>query len=127
MKNLLLALLLFPVTFYAQVAMNGSGSYTQNFTSSNNCDSTVTINLVITAVGLESLQNDFSYFPNPVGKDRILYLPQNLIICDYYLFDLKGMLVQKGIVQNTLELNNNIEAGNYILSIQNKKILILIE
>jgi hypothetical protein len=104
-----------------------SGSYTQNFTSSNNCDSTVTINLVITAVGLESLQNDFSYFPNPVGKDRILYLPQNLIICDYYLFDLKGMLVQKGIVQNTLELNNNIEAGNYILSIQNKKILILIE
>jgi hypothetical protein len=31
MKNLLLALLLFPVTFYAQVAMNGSGSYTQNF------------------------------------------------------------------------------------------------
>jgi hypothetical protein len=104
-----------------------SGSYTQNFTSSNNCDSTVTINLVITAIGLESLQNDFSYFPNPIGKDRILYLPQNLIICDYYLFDLKGMLVQKGIVQNTLELNNNIEAGTYILSIQNKKILILIE
>ena len=31
MKNLLLALLLFPVTFYAQVAMNGSGGYTQNF------------------------------------------------------------------------------------------------
>jgi hypothetical protein len=31
MKNLLLALLLFPVTFYAQVAMNGSGSYSQNF------------------------------------------------------------------------------------------------
>ena len=104
-----------------------SGSYTQNFTSSNNCDSTVTVNLVVTAVGLESLQNDFSYFPNPVGKERILYLPQNLIICDYYLFDLKGMLVQKGIVQNTLELNNNIEAGTYILSIQNKKLLILIE
>ena len=31
MKNLLLALLLFPVTFYAQVAMNGAGSYNENF------------------------------------------------------------------------------------------------
>lgn len=31
MKNILFALLLFPASFYAQVVMNGSGSYTQNF------------------------------------------------------------------------------------------------
>lgn len=109
------------------IVYDTSGSYTQNFNSSNSCDSTVTVNLIVTTVGLESLQNNFTYFPNPVGKERILYLPQNLIICDYYLFDFKGMLVQKGIVQNTLELNNNIEAGTYILNIQNKKLLILIE
>jgi hypothetical protein len=104
-----------------------SGTYTQFFTSVNDCDSSVTINLVINTIGLESLQNDFHYFPNPIGKERILYLPNNSIFCDYYLFDFKGMLVQKGVVQNTLELSSCVEAGTYILSIQNKKILILVE
>ena len=104
-----------------------SGNYTQFFTSINDCDSSVTINLVINTIGLESLQNDFVYYPNPIGEERILYLPNNSIFCDYYLFDFKGMLVQKGAVQNTLELNNNIKAGTYILSIQNEKILILVE
>lgn len=49
MKNLLLALLLFPLTFYAQVAMNGSGSYTQNFDglSSTTLSATWTDNSVI--------------------------------------------------------------------------------
>ncbi len=104
-----------------------SGTYTQFFTSVNDCDSSVTINLIINTIGLESLQNDFVYYPNPIGEERILYLPNNSILCDYYLFDFKGMLVQKGAVQNTLELNNNIKAGTYILSIQNEKILILVE
>jgi hypothetical protein len=104
-----------------------SGTYTQFFTSVNDCDSSVTINLIINTIGLESLQNDFAYFPNPIGDERILYLPNNSILCDYYLFDFKGMLVQKGAVQKTLELNNNIKAGTYILSIQNEKILILVE
>jgi hypothetical protein len=104
-----------------------SGTYTQFFTSVNDCDSSVTINLTINTIGLESLQNDFVYYPNPIGEERILYLPNNSIFCDYYLFDFKGMLVQKGAVQNTLELKNNIKAGTYILSIQNEKILILVE
>ena len=93
----------------------------------NDCDSSVTINLIINTIGLESLQNDFVYYPNPIGEERILYLPNNSILCDYYLFDFKGMLVQKGAVQNTLQLNNNMKAGTYILSIQNEKILILVE
>jgi hypothetical protein len=104
-----------------------SGTYTQNFTSVNDCDSIVTINLIINTIGLESLHNDLVYYPNPIGKERILYLPNNSIFSDYYLFDFKGMLVQKGNIQNTLELSNNIKSGTYILSIQNKKILILIE
>ncbi len=33
MKNILLVLLFFPVTFYSQVSMNGSGNYLQNFNS----------------------------------------------------------------------------------------------
>jgi hypothetical protein len=109
-------------TFY-----NTSGTYTQNFISINGCDSVVTFNLVINTIGLESLQNDFLYFPNPIGEERILYLPNNSIFYDYYLFDFKGMLIQKGIVHDILELNKNIESGTYILSIQNKKLLILIE
>jgi hypothetical protein len=104
-----------------------SGTYTQNFTSLNDCDSVVTINLIINTIGLESLQNDFVYYPNPIGEERILYLPNNSIFYDYYLFDFKGMLVQKGAVQNKLEININIETGTYILSIMNNKFLIVIE
>ncbi|MEN9302938.1 MAG: hypothetical protein RL264_1367 [Bacteroidota bacterium] len=104
-----------------------SGTYTQFFTSVNDCDSSFTINLEINTIDLESLQNDFVYYPNPIGEERILHLPNNSILCDYYLYDFKGMLVQKGAVQNILELNNNIKAGTYILSIHHEKILILVE
>jgi hypothetical protein len=100
-----------------------SGTYTQVVTNALGCDSTITLNLTISAVGVNELQNEIQISPNPV-TDNLTFSNYQGVNTEFVILDLEGRKVFSGsITESTTVANLSvIAAGNYLLQIGEKKI-----
>jgi hypothetical protein len=101
-----------------------SGQFTQFFTSTFGCDSTVVINLTIEDSGLDLMESTWNVYPNPIEQNQVLQL--NGIAQGFFqLFDVCGSVVKDGVFTSTIDLNG-LYPGIYYLAIgeQRKRVLI---
>jgi hypothetical protein len=102
-----------------------SGQYTQFFTSSFGCDSSVTINLTIQDSGLNEFYETFFVYPNPINRDQVLNI-QGMNDGTFQLVDLNGSELRSGTFTNYIEIKG-IQPGVYyvLIGTQRKRITIL--
>ena len=97
-----------------------SGSYTQYFTSSFGCDSSVTINVTIDDSGLQELSEQLSIYPNPVKSTGELFIKDVKNELPFIIHSLLGECIQFGLIQDSKITLENLPIGIYILEIQDK-------
>jgi hypothetical protein len=109
------------------VVYNSSGTYTQFFTSIYGCDSSVTIQLVIDDAGLNEEFQQLYLYPNPVGKEKVLYIQDITSPSNYILTNVQGDVVQKGITSGTITINESLNSGIYFLQFRSQVVKVLLE
>lgn len=109
------------------VVYNTPGTYTQNFTSLQGCDSTVTINLIIEDAGIKEEFKQLYFYPNPVGSDKVLYIPEIASPSNYVIMNIQGEVVQKGITIGTLTIHESLNSGVYFLQFGSQVFKMLLE
>ena len=96
-----------------------TGTYTQVLTNAAGCDSTITLNLTISDVGLANAQlSNLSVHPNPTNSSiEILGLDAINQIASISLVDSRGVIVKR-LPQNKNTLNlSSLSNGVYFLRI----------
>ncbi len=97
-----------------------SGTYEQVLVNSFGCDSTVILNLTLTA-GIENHNYAFDVFPNPTVS-TLNIKSEGLLDSEYLLTDANGRIVLKGSLDNSLETIDisMLMPGIYYLVLENQ-------
>ena len=109
------------------VVYNNPGTYTQNFTSLQGCDSTVTINLIIEDAGIKEEFKQLYLYPNPVGSDKVLHIPEITSPSNYLILNIQGEVVQKGSATGTINMDESLNSGIYFLQFRSHVVKVLLE
>ena len=99
-----------------------SGTYTQTIPNTTGCDSTITLELTIGYMGLETIANTYSIAPNPV-HDQLVIQTTHGTTAPYTVLDMQGRSIATGQLNGT-ETNvrlDHIAPGNYLLFIGHEK------
>lgn len=99
---------------------NQNGTYTQVIPNAAGCDSTITINLVMSSVGLSELSETFSVYPNPTS-DNITVKTSNAQDQELLIIDVHGReVVRQHWTGTTTQVDlSSLEAGTYTLQLMN--------
>jgi hypothetical protein len=109
------------------VVYNSSGTYTQFFISIYGCDSSVTIQLVIDDAGLNEEFQQLYLYPNPVGTEKMLYIPEITKPINYVLMNIQGEVVQTGSASGTIKMDESLNSGIYFLQFRSHVVKVLLE
>jgi hypothetical protein len=109
------------------VVYNNPGTFTQYFTSLQGCDSTVTINLIIEDAGLDEEFKQLYLYPNPVGTEKMLYIPEITSPINYVIMNIQGEVVQTGSASGTIKLDESLNSGIYFLQFGSQVVKVLLE
>ncbi len=109
------------------VVYNNPGTYTQFFTSLQGCDSSVTINLVIEDAGIKEEFKQLYLYPNPVGSDKVLHIPEFTSPSNYLILNIQGEVVQKGSATGTIKMDESLNSGIYFLQFGSQVVKVLME
>lgn len=97
-----------------------SGTYTYFGTSTEGCDSTVTLVLSLSYTGLEGLDlGDISVYPNPVKDHLSIKIPEQLVGHQFFITDNNGKIVKQGMLSN-LDTKIDIQhlaTGYYVIKL----------
>lgn len=101
----------------------------QYFYKSNIMPTCIASFMILAPVGVTELKintNNCAFFPNPVKTSFLLIHPKNATIIE--ILDLEGNVVQREKLDeketNDEIILNNLKAGNYIISVRQKKSVI---
>ena len=109
------------------VVYNNPGTFTQYFTSLQGCDSTVTINLIIEDAGINEELKQLYLYPNPVGKEKLLYIHEIISPSNYFITNVQGEVVQKGSTVGTIKIDESLINGIYFLQFSGQVFKVLLE
>ena len=109
------------------VVYNSSGTYTQFFISIYGCDSSVTIQLVIDDAGLNEEFQQLYLYPNPVGTEKMLYIPEITSPINYVIMNIQGEVVQTGSASGTIKMDESLNSGIYFLQFRSHVVKVLLE
>jgi hypothetical protein len=109
------------------VVYNNPGTFTQYFTSLQGCDSTVTINLIIEDAGLDEEFKQLYFYPNPVGTEKMLYIPEITSPINYVIMNIQGEVVQTGSASGTIKIDESLNSGIYFLQFGSQVVKVLLE
>jgi hypothetical protein len=104
-----------------------SGTYTQFFTSAFGCDSSVTINLTVSASGLNEALKIFSIYPNPVGEQRQLFIHDLMGTAHFKMRDVQGKIIQEGNTDGTIFILDSLNFGIYYLELGHQVFKVVLE
>jgi len=102
---------------------NSTATYT--LTNSNNCDSIITLDLVInnsSNIDVFDNQYEIELYPNPTNNDIIINL-DGIDIVDAVILDIRGKVIKHELNLNDLDHINlsDFKAGTYFLKILSAK------
>jgi hypothetical protein len=100
-----------------------SGTYIQTLTTSNGCDSIITLNLTLNFSGIDKQEiTTFDLYPNPVSDKLIISSDETVIGKIYIVYDQLGKEILRGnLIKTTTPISLSVLSnGMYTIQIEEK-------
>ena len=117
------------LTFDPSIATIGLNVLTASFTDGNGCSATTNLNIIVEQCSdlNENGVSNLQVFPNPT--EGIVTLKNAFIGSEFFIYDFKGQLVKKGIVNSenqiiSLEL---VASGVYTIQVDEKRVKLVVK